>query len=444
MNLRSFFAAIFIVLALYLPAGEIRPTGMRLLTNDMSGQLGTPVLDRQGRRTALVKVKLRKPGAIFDGMVKAVDMTGDYYVWMEDGNYMLLMRFPGCEPKMLNFKELMGKPVEAPFTYELTIDEALIDPAPVSAEGEVMRMPRTDIIGYISLSNLSESMNIESNKKFKHGLGLNVKYADNSADYYVNLSDGPFELGGALLSGGRLEYTLPHVAPGDSIMITSASGEYQSITKPITLADYANKEIAIPIRVAELPIKGVLKDELTGEPLAGINVELSIGSRGSAAYEKIATTMTDAEGRYEFPPQPATTQYHLTFDADCRFKHYSILLKPSKEIFTHSVGRFVAQSAIKLGKVHPEDVTVLNSDGSRLNVKPDGRFDFPLLETRPTIVVSCPGHKTLEIEFDDRGIQFYLHRFNPDFYKPIKLRKGDPSERERYRFVPYKNFKLVK
>jgi len=102
-------------------AGRIVPLSMQPVDNDMRGQF-SQVKDKQGRDCALVKVKIPFPGAMFDGHVKAEDRTGEYFVYVEDGNKYLEIRFPGCDPVMVNFVELMGSAVKAPRTYELTID----------------------------------------------------------------------------------------------------------------------------------------------------------------------------------------------------------------------------------------------------------------------------------------------------------------------------------
>lgn len=109
---------------------------MRFLPMDMSGQTGEKVLDGVGRPTALVKVRVRYPGLTFSGHIKSVDMGGEYYVWMEDGNYQLLMRFPGCDPCMINFKHLMGASVKAPGTYELIIDQDALKQGAVSGDAK--------------------------------------------------------------------------------------------------------------------------------------------------------------------------------------------------------------------------------------------------------------------------------------------------------------------
>lgn len=131
---RSISTAVFVVAAFVMTvaaeAGVIVPTGMKLLTNDLTGQLSA-VRDRQGRQCALVKVKVPFKGAKFDGDIRQENATGEYNVFVEDGNKYLKMFFPNCEPVMINFVTLMGKAVQAPLTYELTIDiDALgYDPA---------------------------------------------------------------------------------------------------------------------------------------------------------------------------------------------------------------------------------------------------------------------------------------------------------------------------
>lgn len=104
-----------------LPLGRIVARSVRFLPDDMTGPM-SHVKDRVGRDTYLLKVKIPYPGAKFDGVIKYEDMTGEYYVWMEDQAKLLDVRFPGCEVTRINLKDLLGEPLTAPRTYELTLD----------------------------------------------------------------------------------------------------------------------------------------------------------------------------------------------------------------------------------------------------------------------------------------------------------------------------------
>lgn len=104
-----------------MPLGRIVARNVRFLPNDMAGPM-SHVKDNMGRDTYLLKVKLPYPGAIFDGMVKSEYLASEYHVWMEGGNKLLDVRFPGCESALINLQELLGEPLVAPRTYELTLD----------------------------------------------------------------------------------------------------------------------------------------------------------------------------------------------------------------------------------------------------------------------------------------------------------------------------------
>lgn len=118
--------AAIILSSLAAIAGEIRPTAMRELSTDMSGQL-SGVIDKQGRPCALVKVNIPYEGAEFDGIVKVEARPGVYYVWIEDGNKMLQVYFPNCKPKMVAFGDFMTPAgVKAPRTYELDFDASAL------------------------------------------------------------------------------------------------------------------------------------------------------------------------------------------------------------------------------------------------------------------------------------------------------------------------------
>ena len=79
--------------------------------------------DLNGNPCALVKVQLAAEGAKFEGnIIKPVDYkTGEYWVYMTEGSYMLSVKHPNFLPLRVNFRDYDISSVEGKATYEMIL-----------------------------------------------------------------------------------------------------------------------------------------------------------------------------------------------------------------------------------------------------------------------------------------------------------------------------------
>ena len=79
--------------------------------------------DLAGQACGLVKVQLATPGAQFEGNVigKTDYKTGEYWVYMSEGSYMLSVKHPSFIPLSVNFRDYGITGIEGKVTYKLTL-----------------------------------------------------------------------------------------------------------------------------------------------------------------------------------------------------------------------------------------------------------------------------------------------------------------------------------
>ena len=117
LSLFLIFAAISLSLA-----QELTVKSFKLASNDLTAQT-QPRKDLNDRNCALIKVGLGLQGAQFEGsIVGNVDnKTGEYWVYMPQGNRMLKVKHPNYAPVMVTFADYGVEKVESNRTYELIV-----------------------------------------------------------------------------------------------------------------------------------------------------------------------------------------------------------------------------------------------------------------------------------------------------------------------------------
>ena len=105
-----------------LLAQELTVKGMQALPMDLSASQYERK-DLNGKPCALVKVQLATMGARFEGNVvgSADYKTGEYWVYMTEGSYMLSVKHPSFVPLSVNFRDYGISGVQGKATYRLTL-----------------------------------------------------------------------------------------------------------------------------------------------------------------------------------------------------------------------------------------------------------------------------------------------------------------------------------
>ena len=103
---------LLIVSALSVCGQELTVKQMEVAPMDLSAST-QPWNDRNGNACALVKVQLATPGARFEGnVIGDVEFkTGEYWVYMSEGSYMLNVKHASFLPLFVNFRDFDIKEV---------------------------------------------------------------------------------------------------------------------------------------------------------------------------------------------------------------------------------------------------------------------------------------------------------------------------------------------
>ena len=104
-----------------LHAQKLQVESMEVAANDISAS-SMPRADRNGKPCGLVKVQLAVMGASFEGnIIGDVDYkTGEYWVYMNEGAYLLHIKHPSFLPLEINFRDYDIR-VEGKTTYKLVV-----------------------------------------------------------------------------------------------------------------------------------------------------------------------------------------------------------------------------------------------------------------------------------------------------------------------------------
>ena len=112
----------FLLVSLGVHAQKLTVDGMQVAPMDLSASQYERK-DLAGQACGLVKVQLADEGAQFEGNVfgKVEYRTGEYWVYMTLGAYMLRIKHPKFVPLDVNFRDYGISGVESKVTYTLTL-----------------------------------------------------------------------------------------------------------------------------------------------------------------------------------------------------------------------------------------------------------------------------------------------------------------------------------
>ena len=112
-----FFAAISSAIA-----QKLTVESFKLASSDLTAQT-QPRKDLNNRNCALIKVGLGLQGVQFEGSImgNVENKTGEYWVYMPQGNRMLKVKHTNYAPVMVNFADYGVEKVESNRTYELVV-----------------------------------------------------------------------------------------------------------------------------------------------------------------------------------------------------------------------------------------------------------------------------------------------------------------------------------
>ena len=104
-------------------AQELTVKSFKLASSDLTAQT-QPRKDLNNRNCALIKVGLGLQGVQFEGSIvgNVENKTGEYWVYMPQGNRMLKVKHPNYAPVMVTFADYGVEKLESNRTYELVVN----------------------------------------------------------------------------------------------------------------------------------------------------------------------------------------------------------------------------------------------------------------------------------------------------------------------------------
>lgn len=133
---------LFVMLPIYSMGQELKIETLNIARDDQSASeyQRKDVVDNP---CGLLKVKFDEPGAVFEGnVIGSVEYkNGEYWVYMNDGSYMFVMKHPSYLPLQFNFRDFGIKRTKSLTTYVMTLSKpqltTLLDVSYLPIDAEV-------------------------------------------------------------------------------------------------------------------------------------------------------------------------------------------------------------------------------------------------------------------------------------------------------------------
>ncbi len=355
--------------------------------------------DNNGNICALVKVVMPSAQAAFEGSLigNCEYKTAEYWCYLTPGCKFLKVKYPGCEPLLVNFEDFIGSGVKSRMIYELhlSVPEVSRDAVTFPVKGKIL------IEG-----SVRQATDVRSGVKLYHNL------SDGRYQSVVNAA----EMAGSVL-GGELEYELSGVRLGDSLTVVAQHADYVPSTIVVTPERMGRGDLDIRLSKKRETRKGCLVDRATKKPLAGVEIY-------DHFFNGALLAVTDSTGTFALQNCVVDNDYQLYFKNMPRVNyvnHNQILrsgVSPSStQIFY--VGHYYTTIYLKKGDVSAKDITaVCDDDGAdaKVTLSADGKYiyvSYPDREDAISVTISCAGYKTLKVKGSG---------------ETLKLEKGNPRD----------------
>lgn len=264
-------------------------------------------VDANGNVCALVKVIIPNAQASFEGSLigKCDYKTSEYWCYLSPGSKQLKIKYPNCEPLMVNFESFIGSGLKSKQIYELT----LLVPNKANGDsynihGEININPLCPTI--FSLTNTT----ILSKREYPRGIRI-----------YHNLKEGKFkavldskDLGlikddgsliglqstnvdgsvGDVMMRSPIPFTFSNVRIGDTFTVMCDEEDYSPATIEITGERIGKGEYNIDFNQRRSNLSGYLVDKSTQQPIKNVRIK-GVSSSGGNVFN----TETDENGYFK-------------------------------------------------------------------------------------------------------------------------------------------------
>ena len=143
-------------------AQKLTVESFKLAGSDLTAQT-QPRKDLNNRNCALIKVGLGLQGVQFEGSImgNVENKTGEYWVYMPQGNRMLKVKHANYAPVMVTFADYGVEKVESNRTYELTITASGNVVGPVDAGGNFYALTVSPKDAKVSIDGVLQSSSLD-------------------------------------------------------------------------------------------------------------------------------------------------------------------------------------------------------------------------------------------------------------------------------------------
>jgi len=212
--------------------------------------------DNNGEICALVKVIIPNAQATFEGsLIGNCDYkTSEYWCYLSPGSKQLKIKYPNCEPLMVNFDSFIGSGVKSKQIYELILA--------VPSIGSKVGRPLGIILGFE-----------------KHGWVFNksdqwraVSESIEPVSIYVNLDNGKYDEMASYDPKVHTEMILGNLVAGDVLTFIPESPQYQTSKYTISESDLDSQKTYYGIQLKRTSMSGRVLDNHTGLPIRGITL----------------------------------------------------------------------------------------------------------------------------------------------------------------------------
>ncbi|MCD8297724.1 MAG: hypothetical protein LUC88_09150 [Prevotella sp.] len=429
LNIIIVLNCLILISSIYANAQEIKIKSFSMQMDPMINSMQRQ--DKNGNICALVKVIIPSEKAVFEGSLigNCEFKTSEYWCYLTPGSKFLKVKYPDCEPLLVNFENLIGAGVKGSMIYELVLDipqkssvnESFNIKGYICLEdGEVYSNAKFDAIyGAKHIIEAEEKVNkIISGIKVYHNFNNgNFKQVFSSTSNYTTIMKEP-----------RILYEFSDVHIGDSITVFDSSGLYNPTSIVISKERLGESDLNILLPKKKWQCKGVLIDEYNKMPLAGVEIY-------DGPYSKNPICVTDDNGNFVIDNCYIDKVYNLYFKKLPSYYYtthgeiYGSLMHNTQTVY---VSRYNVLNFLEKDGLDVSDITAICDDtGEYAMVKPGYNdntlcLQYPKRENDIALTVRAKGYKTLRI----------IGKSN----KKLKLEKGNESETVEYVF---QNGKLI-
>lgn len=388
--------------------------------------------DLNGNVCALVKVIVPEARAAFEGnLIGETDYkTSEYWCYLTPGTKMLKVKYPGCEPLMVNFVDIMGAPLQEKRIYELVLQ----------VPEKIHNTDIFDIQGKVIVTELDGDNKVTKFRDFEkivNGIKVYLNYRGGKYDKILSITDKNYASASWVSGVYEISYNFEGVKFGDSITVIPSDLRYKRQTKVITPKGLGAGNMDFKLSRARKTGRYILEDGDTHEPLAGVSIfdgdKLRYSSFWSSDTTGVAPlAVTDAQGRFELP---------LVAGVE---KTFIIGAVPGISTGTtartmHTTGTFYVYRRrnyfkVSLDKDEQQDNVVVETPDGNKHLR-FSKYDNELSISYPEgfepdyIMVRRPGYKTAKIDREN---------LMKNHYSPLKMKKGNENDIIEYIYIDRK------